>query len=106
MRESSLNILTQTVQGSDRVAVPAVRSVEEVYRAHRGAVMGFARRLGGRHLDVDDVVQDVFLRVQKDLAHFRGDAQLTTWLFRITRNVVGLHQRRAKVRQWLRGSQI
>jgi RNA polymerase sigma-70 factor (ECF subfamily) len=64
-------------------------TVEEVYRRHAVLVIRWASRLGGPALDVEDVVQDVFVRVQKDLHAFRGDAQMTTWLYQVTRNVVG-----------------
>ncbi|MGD9904273.1 MAG: RNA polymerase sigma factor [Vicinamibacterales bacterium] len=35
----------------------------------------------------DDIAQEVFLRVHRGLAYFRGDAKLSTWIYRITANV-------------------
>jgi RNA polymerase sigma-70 factor (ECF subfamily) len=35
----------------------------------------------------DDLAQEVFLRVHRGLPAFRGESSLSTWLFRITRNV-------------------
>ncbi len=55
-------------------------------------------------MDLDDVVQDVFLKVQTNLGNFRGEAQLTTWLFQVTRNVVGHRRRKDRVRRWLAGT--
>jgi RNA polymerase sigma factor (sigma-70 family) len=87
------------------VSTPVQRwTVEEVYRRHGGLVVRWARRLGGPRVDLDDVVQDVFLRVQKDLGTFRGDAQVTTWLYQVTRNVVGHRLRKDRFRRWLGGS--
>jgi len=43
--------------------------------------------------DADDVVQEVFIVINRQLPHFRGDAKLTTWLFRITERVVRNHRR-------------
>jgi RNA polymerase sigma-70 factor (ECF subfamily) len=37
--------------------------------------------------DVDDVVQDVFLRIFKGIKKFRGDSKLSTWIYRIAVNV-------------------
>ena len=36
--------------------------------------------------DADDLTQEVFLRVSKGLARFRGEAQFSTWLYRIAMN--------------------
>jgi RNA polymerase sigma-70 factor (ECF subfamily) len=44
------------------------------------------RRLVIDHDDTDDLVQDVFVKVWKNLANFRSDAQLYTWLYRIATN--------------------
>lgn len=44
------------------------------------------RRLVINHDDADDLVQDVFIKVWKNLADFRSDSQLYTWLYRIATN--------------------
>lgn len=44
------------------------------------------RRLVIDHDDTDDLVQEVFIKVWKDLADFRNDSQLFTWLYRIATN--------------------
>jgi len=38
------------------------------------------------HDDADDLVQDVFIKVWKNLAGFRHDARLYTWMYRIATN--------------------
>jgi RNA polymerase sigma factor (sigma-70 family) len=38
------------------------------------------------HDDTDDLVQDVFIKVWKNLDHFRNDSQLYTWIYRIATN--------------------
>jgi len=78
--------------------------VEAVYRAHAQRVGRWAARLAGPTLDVDDLVQEVFLTVQRELHTFRGVARLTTWLFRITENVVRHRRRKDRVRRWLMGT--
>ena len=45
-----------------------------------------ALRLTGNEEDARDVVQDAYLRAYKGLGKFRGDAQFSTWLYRITAN--------------------
>jgi RNA polymerase sigma factor (sigma-70 family) len=44
------------------------------------------RRMVIDHDDSDDLVQDVFIKVWKNLANFRNDAQLYTWMYRIATN--------------------
>lgn len=43
--------------------------------------------------EVDDVLQDVFVRVQRGLASLRDEERFTSWLFQIARNSVAEHQR-------------
>ena len=44
------------------------------------------RRLVIDHDDADDLVQDVFIKVWKNLEKFRSDSQLYTWIYRIASN--------------------
>ncbi|TDO22022.1 RNA polymerase sigma factor [Pedobacter duraquae] len=44
------------------------------------------RRLVIDHDDTDDLVQDVFVKVWKNLGTFRNDSQLYTWIYRIATN--------------------
>ncbi len=44
------------------------------------------RRMVINHDDADDVLQDVFVKVWKNLETFRSDSQLYTWLYRIATN--------------------
>jgi len=77
----------------------SVPLLAEIYRRHAADVGRWAARLGGPSLDVDDVVQEVFVVVNRQLPRFRGDAKLTTWLFRITDRVVRNHRRWRAVRR-------
>jgi RNA polymerase sigma-70 factor (ECF subfamily) len=44
------------------------------------------RRMVIDHDDADDIVQDVFIKVWKNLPGFRSDSQLYTWMYRIATN--------------------
>jgi RNA polymerase sigma factor (sigma-70 family) len=74
-------------------------ALAEVYRLHVADIGRWAARLGGPRVDVDDVVQEVFIVINRQLPSFRGDAKLTTWLFRITERVVLNHRRWWAVRR-------
>ena len=47
--------------------------------------------------DAPDVVQEIFMQVYRHLSGFRGDAQFSTWLYRIATNAALMH-RRARAR--------
>ena len=70
-----------------RAAAGDVRAFEELYRAHLPRVHSLVRRMGGAR-DADELAQDVFVRVWQKLATFRGESAFTTWLHRLTVNVV------------------
>jgi RNA polymerase sigma-70 factor (ECF subfamily) len=74
-----------------------------LYREHAELVMRWALRLGGPGLDAEDVVHEVFLVVRRRLPEFRGDAKMTTWLYRITERVVKEQSRKQRLRRALRG---
>lgn len=53
-----------------------------------------ARRVGPR--DVEDVLQDVFVRVSRGLPELREGERLNAWVYRIARNTIADHHRRAQ----------
>jgi RNA polymerase sigma-70 factor, ECF subfamily len=59
---------------------------EELVRETYADTYTLALRLTGNEEDARDVVQESYLRAYKGLKRFRGDAQFTTWLYRITAN--------------------
>lgn len=75
-------------------------SFEEAYRAHAQTVARWARQLAGTDSDVEDIVQEVFMVVSRQLAGFRGEARFTSWLFEITRKVAANHRRRQRWWFW------
>ncbi len=55
-----------------------------------------ARRLTGNEEDARDVVQDAYLRAWKGIGKFRGDAQFSTWMYRITANAASTHMHKRR----------
>lgn len=72
---------------------------EEVVREHQAFVFRTLARLTGTGEHVEDLAQEVFLRLYRGLDNFRGDAKLTTWLYRITLNVAQDEWKRRKKEQ-------
>jgi RNA polymerase sigma-70 factor (ECF subfamily) len=75
-----LRALVEAARNGDRAAL------DELVRATYGAAYTLAFRLTGHEDDAQDVVQEAYLRAYRGLRRFRGDAQFTTWLYRITAN--------------------
>ena len=59
---------------------------DELVRRTYGDVFKLAVRLTGNETDANDVVQDTYVRAFRGLRRFRGDAQFSTWLYRIASN--------------------
>jgi RNA polymerase sigma-70 factor (ECF subfamily) len=86
------------IRVNGRAATPL--SADQVFREHAATVHRWAFRLGGPAVEVDDVVQDVFVVVHQQVARFSPvQARLTTWLYEITQNVERTHRRKELSRQ-------
>jgi RNA polymerase sigma-70 factor (ECF subfamily) len=59
---------------------------EELVRTTHAVIYTLAYRITGNHEDAKDVAQEVYVRAWRGLKSFRGDANLGTWLHRITVN--------------------
>ncbi|GAC1356582.1 MAG: RNA polymerase sigma factor SigE [Acidimicrobiales bacterium] len=59
---------------------------EELVRATSAGTYALAFRLTGNEEDASDVVQETYLRAFRGIRSYRGDAAVTTWLYRITAN--------------------
>jgi RNA polymerase sigma-70 factor (ECF subfamily) len=60
---------------------------DELYHRFRRQIAGNLYRVLGDRGDLDDLVQEVFVIAFRGLDRFRGDARLSTWLYRICVNV-------------------
>jgi len=69
-----------------------------LYTRHRAEVARLVYRMIGGQSDLDDVVQEVFFQVFRSLKDFRGQSKFSTWLHRVTVNVVLMHLRAARSR--------
>jgi RNA polymerase sigma-70 factor (ECF subfamily) len=71
---------------------------EEMAKAHTKRVYGICYRFTGSDGQAQDLTQEVFLRVFKNLRSFRsGEGSFVTWLTRLTRNLLIDHYRRNKL---------
>jgi RNA polymerase sigma-70 factor (ECF subfamily) len=83
-------LIAQWMAGDERAATAIVER-------HAGALARFAVRLGVDE-DVDELVQDTFIKAFSALDSFRSDSSLRTWLFTIERRLV-IDRRRSAARR-------
>ncbi len=67
---------------------------EELYERFRRPIWRLARRLTANDDEAMDATQEIFLRVWRGLAGFRGEAKLSTWVFQIAWNYLRLYRRK------------
>ena len=67
---------------------------EELVRSTHRPVYSLVYRIVGNADDAADVTQDVYLRVWRGLRGFRGDANFSTWLYRVAANAALTHVKR------------
>ncbi|MCA9740643.1 MAG: sigma-70 family RNA polymerase sigma factor [Deferribacteres bacterium] len=68
----------------------------QLYEKYKDSVYSIAFRMANDSQVAEDIVQDVFIKVFKNIGSFRGDAAFSSWLYRITSNVCINHFRKAK----------
>jgi RNA polymerase sigma-70 factor (ECF subfamily) len=76
----------------------------EVFRNHRADVARLVLRMTGRPGDLEDLVQEVFLQVYRSIKDFRAQSRFSTWLYRLTVNVVLMQRRAARSRPVLQAA--
>jgi len=98
MSEDALTI-QQYLQGDQQ-------AFDRLVLAHQEKVRRFVYQATRNETDTDDLSQEVFIKVYRQLHKFRGDSSFSTWLYRIASNVVTDHFRRKRLREWVPLDQI
>jgi RNA polymerase sigma-70 factor (ECF subfamily) len=77
--ENDRELVHNALQGNQK----AFRQIVERYHATAYAVV---RGILGDSDEVDDVLQNVYVKIYRGLAGFRGESRLSTWIYQIARN--------------------
>ena len=72
------------------------QAFEQLVERHQALILGTVGRMLGSNSDVEDIAQQVFVRVWKSAGRYKPQAKFTTWLLKITRNLVFNEMRRQK----------
>lgn len=95
---ATLNLVVESEDLVQRCQAGDAEAFRQLFRAHRQDVTRLVHRLLGGGGDVEDVVQEVFLQVHRSLKDFRFGSRFSTWLYRVTVNVVLMQRRSARSR--------
>ena len=87
---ASLNETIQLAQQGDAVAF------ETIYRLHSRRVYGLCLRMLGDPMEAEDLTQEAFLQLFRKIHTFRGESAFSSWLYRLTANVVLMRFRKKK----------
>jgi RNA polymerase sigma-70 factor (ECF subfamily) len=88
-----------------RAAAGDVEAFEELYRVNVGRVYALCLRMAGDPTLAEELAQEAFVRAWQKLGSFRGASAFSTWLHRVTVNVV-LGHRRSTARRETRVSAV
>ncbi|MFL5442815.1 MAG: sigma-70 family RNA polymerase sigma factor [Myxococcales bacterium] len=87
MAHTELDLLSAAKMGD-------AAALDEILERHEKQVFRFGLRMCGSEEDAREVLQDTLLAAFEGLRDFRGDAQLSTWLFQIARSFCVKRRRR------------
>ena len=90
-----------TVERSEGEAIACARrgdagAFEYLYKAHCRHVYSVCLRMIKNPAEAEDLTQQTFLQVFRKIGTFRGESGFSTWLHRVTVNIVLMHLRRHK----------
>src|ERR671914_3045152 len=72
------------------------QAFRELVDRYKNLVFAVVARSAGSAARVEDLAQEVFLRMHRGLPYFRGDAKLTTWIYRIVLNLLSREAERRR----------
>ena len=82
----------------ERCLVGEETAWEDLVKLHTRRIYGICYRFTGRDSEAQDLTQEVFLRVFRNLASYRaGEGSFVVWLTRLTRNLLIDHYRRTRL---------
>ena len=85
--------LLATYISGDRSRAAREAAFQELVVRYRHRLFAVCVRVLGTPADAEDAVQETFIRLARHAEGFRGDAKLSTWLYRVARNVCTDHVR-------------
>jgi RNA polymerase sigma-70 factor (ECF subfamily) len=87
---------SEDIRLMQQVGAEDMAAFEQLIERHQGLVAGTVARMLGDNSEAEDLAQQVFVRVWKSARRYVPRAKFTTWLLKITRNLVFNELRRRR----------
>lgn len=94
--DASPDAAAQDLAWMERVKRGDTEAFQLLVETHQYRVVGTIAKMLGDEMDAEDLAQQVFIRVWKSAPRYEPTAKFTTWLFKITRNLVFNELRRRR----------
>ncbi len=78
----------------DKAKAGDAASFEVLYSMHKRRVYSLCLRMTGNTAEAEDLTQEAFLQLYRKIGTFRGESAFSTWLHRLSVNVVLMHLRK------------
>lgn len=75
----------------------SLTAFEELISSYEKKIYNYCLRMTNSHEDAEDLTQEVFVRVHRNLKKFRGNSRFSTWIYRIAHNLCIDRYRKSKV---------
>jgi RNA polymerase sigma-70 factor (ECF subfamily) len=85
---------TTEAEAIERAKQGDERAFEVLYNLHRRRVYSLCLRMVSNPAQAEDLAQEAFLQLFRKVGTFRGESAFSTWLHRMTVNVVLMHLRK------------
>lgn len=80
-------------------AAGKMTALGDLYERHRRRVYSLCLGMTRNPAQAEDLTQEVFVHLVRKIGSFRGDSQFSTWLHRLTVNLVLMHFRRKEAKR-------
>jgi RNA polymerase sigma-70 factor (ECF subfamily) len=92
--DSRMTLIESDYKLARAVAGGNVNALGEIYQRHHRQVYALCLGMMRNPTDAEDLTQDVFVHLVRKIGSYRGESRFSTWLHRLTVNLVLMHMRR------------
>lgn len=74
----------------------AAYGLEDTFKKYKNKVYGLALSITHNEKDAEDILQNTFFKIIKNIKGFRGESSLSTWIYKIAYNETLMYLRKKK----------